>query len=1208
MSMRTELSVRGVLLCACCFLAAALPSLAQNGSVTGIVLNPKGETVAGAKVILANDAIGVKAAQTTDKGGRFTFVNVPPRDTYTLTIEAAGFNPYLHSPVKVRVAGSHKIIPVYQVTPERTPPTPDQRLDVEAEMSPLEFLSTTMSGFVDNRSVLTLPLVGRDFIDLALLVPGTYPVEQGSALEGAALVANGARANMNNFLLDGTDNNDYTINQSLPFQIVEAMQEFRVQTSVPAAEYGRSAGAQINVISRKGENTPHGTLFGFSRNSALSAGQPLSAYNGGTFDQYAGAWKLQPGNQGKPGPLGDTYLQGLYERRDPRVVQNQFGANLGGKLAENRLFYFLNWESFRVSNPRPLFERVPGMFLRGANPTFRSLVNFSAPQNPAAAVSQLYGLYPLPNVGPSAFTDANYNAFWVGESANWTATDNWLERLDWRIGSHASMNFKHNIQRINQVQGGTLPQTTNYPGNGNSVKGRNQNFSYNWVQQIGDRTSQELRAGWNRFRLTVLPLDSLLDPSSLSISNVNFHDRGLPTVTATGQYITYPGTYRVNPAYTQLGPLPSLGGDFNSPSARANSTISLADNLGYTRGRHSAKFGFELRHARLNINNEAFGRGQIVAFSGPYLAYWNQPDLVSIARVDARFGGGFDRAFSTRSYSGFVQDQWQAGSLTFNYGLRYEVNTAPVELRDRLVNYYPALGGLVRAGTLDVLDPFGNVISQAPGAVPRAGFDTGKKNFSPRAGFAWALGKSSKTVLRGGYAMMYDQQPFQPSVNMLLNPPFVSQDFALGGPAVSFSTSFQRKPTLYTLPYSITARDPQTRTAYLHQFHFGLERALGRGLIAISYVGSLGRRLPLLRDISACAPDRIASETNYTSATSCVGAANQLYLYDLSQAGFRQQSAANRFLGTRILNQESTGLSSFNSLQVRLETASYHGSQLRLHYQWAKSIDNASSLQPNVSIVSAALATLTGLGLSEVTNSQFASADPGALAGVRSVSPSLTLRPALPVISTRPGVPQNSSNMAGERGLSDFDVRHRAVIHYLLDIPRRLHLGPGWQLAGITTLQTGQPYSVYLDYFGVPLRPDISGAVLTSTSDPNAAINGGLPITQGNFLLVNALKGQTPGALGRNALAGPNLVNFDASALKTFKLRSDVRRLEFRAEFFNLLNRSNYRQPYGRGGALYDWFNNVYKPLPAVNADPLFGRILQARPAREIQFAAKLIF
>ncbi|MGD0920141.1 MAG: carboxypeptidase regulatory-like domain-containing protein [Terriglobia bacterium] len=1236
--MKNNVRILGLLIALAFTLAGeSLWAATQNALVTGSVYDAAGAPVPGATVRLINAGIGFSQSQPTDDNGTYTFTAVPPAEGYMLSVEMAGFATEIKQDMEVSVGDNKLVLPPFLLQPVAAPaPPPPPAQPTEVAPTPgqppaqpptpvkppapppaparpvrmpsvsLDLVSTTLGGVVDSRSVRTLPLAGRDFLDLTLLLPGTYPVEQGSALQGASIVVNGTRANMNNFLLDGVDNNDYTINQSLPFQIVEAMQEFRVQTSVSAAEYGRSGGAQINTISRSGSNVFHGTLFGFGRNSRLSANNFFSAYNGGNFDQYSrdidlnnNIYRYQhddPSYVGTPVPLEDPALASLYNKRRPEVNQIQFGANVGGALKKDKVFGFFNWEGFRVSNPRPVFEQTPPLCLRD-NALAASATCYDSPGltlNPIAL--NLYNLYPRPYVrSTTANIDPNYVGFFAGESANRTSTENFLGRIDWRKSDRVSMSFKHNLQRIDQTQGGTLPATANYPGNGTGVTGQNQNFSYNLVHQLSPRTTNEFRVGWNRFRLFAEPLDRTVDPATLGLRNMS-QGLGLPNLLVGGVFTAY-------------APYTMLGADMSAPSRRVNSVWSGADNLSITHGRHNVKLGAEARYVRLDVANEAMGRGYLAFYTGAFVARNGTPDVASIARVSPDFGGGFDRSFRSQSYNLFLQDQWRVRSnFTVNLGARYELNTAPVEARDRLVNFYPDLKGLVRANSKTILDPYGFELGTAPTPAPRAGFETDTNNISLHAGFAWDPRNNGKTVFRAGYAGVFDQQPLEPSVNMLLNPPYVEQwfshfpDVSLGD---TFPPGFPDKVLgagtyfnldgdgfdsyWYAQPYSITARDPHTQTPYVSQLHGGIQQQLGnRALFEVAYAGSMGRKLPRLRDISPCPGTAFFSDPQ-----TCV------------------PYASSPFLLQTILNQENSARSNFHSLIMRFEVRNLRGLNLRLHYQWAKSIDDASSLQPPVFGVNPLIA---GYLANEFT------INPDAFFGANNISPTLSLRPDLPVITTRPRLPQDSQNLRGERGRSDFDVRQRLVFNYVYDLPKWARGGratSGWQVAGITTLQTGQPYSVFLDYLGMPIRPDQVRPATTSNTNPLAAIDAGTPVGFGNpgyssfsiNNLWNPLTGEAllkPGSLGRNTYTGPGIVNFDISLLKnTYLGKGERTNLQFRVEFFNAFNNVNFLEPYSKGGLVFadpvtGYFNGVW--------DPFFGKILQARAARQIQFGLKLVF
>ncbi len=1164
----------------------------QNAVVTGDVYY-QGKLVPGAVAHLINPGTGLNRQQDTDSSGKYIFVEVPPAENYVMSVEKEGFIPAALAGITIQVGEQRLVLPPFllEAKTAATPATAKKEERLEQSVGALDLLSTTLGGVVDGRTVRTLPLAGRDFIDLALLTPGTYPVEQGSVLEGASLVVNGARPNMNNFLLDGVDNNDYTINQSLPFQIVEAMDQFRVQAGTSPAEFGRSGGAQINAISREGLNTVHGSLFWFVRNSYLRADNFFSAYNGGSFDKYVRTRRLL----GEPDPLADPALRKIYDQRNPHLSQNQFGANLGGALKKDKIFGFFNWESFRVSNPRPAFERVPGLYLRGLDNTlFRGVAQFifgrSGDPHPLAAA--LYRLYPLPNVpttGKSSgnaivdcsfralVTDPNCSAFAVGQSRNQTHSDNFLERIDVRLGGRDSMSFKHNVQRIEQIQGGSIPTSAVYPGNGTNVMGRNQNFSYNFLHQFGPRSTNEFRFGWIRFHLDEFAQDRKIDPASLGFKELTFHDRGLPSLTVGG--LDFLGALA-----SFSSPYAVLGADESAPSLRVSNVWSLSDNYSLLRGRHNWKFGFEFRKVRLNVTNEALGRGVMGFFEGLFVAYTGRPDAAAIARAKPEFWGGFDRAFLTRSYDWFIQDQWRPRSnFTLNYGVRYEANVAPYELRNRLVNFYPALGGLVQSGSTQIFDLFGNPTGRtAKSPAPRAGFETDKNNFAPRIGLAWDPGNNGKMVVRAGYAVVFDQQPLEPSVNMLLNPPFVQQDFAFF-PTATLDNVFGRDlpdNEWLELPFSITARDPATRSTYMQQFHAGIQRQLGKAQVEAAYVGTLGRKLPRLRDLSTCTPQKFAA-----SPGSC---------FDVTQKAF--------FTPT-LLNEENTANSDFHSLQLRFDTRAFHGLQLRLHYLWAKSIDNSSSLGPQVFLVPPEIASLLS-----APSAGFA-IQPDNFAGANNISPALSLRPALPVITTRPRLPQDSNNLSGERGLSDFDARHRLIINYIYDLPTWMPvIGRNWHVAGITTVQSGQPYTVFADFFGIPLRPNLLRRPTTDNDNPLAAIDNGA--AAGSAKSAFSFSDLKPGNLGRNTFRGPNLVTFDFAVLKEGHL-GERTVLQFRAEFFNLFNRANFRQPVSQLGVLSPDLDLVSGKIITTNMllpNPYFGQIIQARPAREVQLALKLIF
>jgi hypothetical protein len=1203
----------------------------QNAIVIGFVLDQTGAPVPDATVRLLNVGTGFSRTQTTDDYGSYTFTNVPPAPYYTLIVEKSGFATGIRSNVSVAVGDSKQVVPAFFLQPSAQPGQEVREEEAEARTIAPELVNNTMGGVIDSRTLRTLPLPNRDFLDLALLIPGAYPVEQGSALEGASLVVNGVRADMNNFLLDGTDNNDYTVNQSLPFQLVEALQEFRVQTSTSNPEFGRNAGAQINSVTRSGSNEWHGTVFWFNRVDALSASNTLSAHRGGTFDAYAQAARVNDLNPSAfasrcldlstftfvscfPTPvLDDPTLSSLFQGgRNPGFVLNQFGANVGGPIVSDKAFFFFNWESFRADNDRPVFERVP-------DNDSRSIPAF----NPSIArVGEILNLFPAPNVPTSTVTDAlgfpvsdpdddgvldfQDSAFFVGDASNSTETDNLLGRLDIQPTDSINMSFKYNIQIIDQVQAGPVPLTSNYSGSGTNLDGRNQNFSFNYLHQLSDRWVNELRLGWNRFRLDTLPQDAALRPLGL-FDNLNFIRKGFPTILIGGADFSF-GSYA------------RLGADFTAPSDRTDSVWSAADNLTLVWGRHVLKAGGEYRYNRLDVTNEALARGLVTFFTVPFGAFTGEPDLASIARVSPQFGGGFDRRFTGHSLNWFVQDTWKARqNVTFSYGIRHEINTAPVEDRDRLVNNYPEACPqficLIRAGDNAIFDADGSSLGTASFRAPRAGFDTDWNNIGPHVGLAWDPWSNGKTVMRAAYRIMFDQQALQPSVNMLHNPPFVQQwasffpffeladVFPAGFPddaALDFDanldgtldTRFEGNSVWFRQPYSVVARDAETRTSYVQQFNFNLQQQVGdSSLFEIGYVGSLGTKLPRSRLFLECTPEDLA---DFFRSLECMplGVDFQLFGQLLGLGGTNTDS---------VVTQENTANSNYHALQLGWETRDLQGLTLRLHYEWAHSIDGGTSGQAPVFFFSPAAASLL---------SNFFGINADQFAALNAVSPTLSLRPTFPVITTRPLLPNDSQNspVLDERASSDFDIRHRIVIHYIYSVPRFASvIGEGWQLAGITTWRTGQPFTPFVDFFGVPLRPSFRRDPSLDFNNPDGAIDRGTIMGSsdssfGTSGAIQALPGDTP----RSAFEGSGFFNFDFSILKDTYLGAGERvNLQFRVEFFNIFNNVNYRQPFSNGGIVEVTPFATFDPfLP----NPFYGQILQAHKPREIQFGLKLIF
>ncbi len=410
-------------------------SATQNAVIYGTVYNSGGNAMPNVTVQLENRALGFSRTTTTGSDGSYNFAEVPPADGYMVTAKQGPKTLDVRAGITVNVGDERVILPplTEQIVAATGPSAPREvKPAVGKKTVQLETVSTAVSGVVTGDQLRSLPLYNRNFLSLGLITPNVHDTEAGSSLTGASFSVTGNRPSENNFLLDGADNVASSSNQAVPFQVNDAIQEFRVISSTASAEYGRGQGGVVNVVTRRGGNAFHGSAFGYFGSDALNADNPLSLYNGTTFDKaaaYAGpvnataatfsdpqffspfsynqfVANAQAGmgfasghwctdsirSAGSPSTLpavngatqcnqaGFTGLTGLNTRFDPaKVLQNsnefkqpfssqQFGLNMGGAIVKDKLFVFGSYEGTRIDNPNPILERVPSTFDKTLDP------------------------------------------------------------------------------------------------------------------------------------------------------------------------------------------------------------------------------------------------------------------------------------------------------------------------------------------------------------------------------------------------------------------------------------------------------------------------------------------------------------------------------------------------------------------------------------------------------------------------------------------------------------------------------------------------------------------------------------------------------------------------------------------------------------------------------------------------------------------------
>ena len=772
----------------------AVPALGQTyrASIRGIVYDQNGAAVAGATVTLRSWETDETRTTISADDGSYAITSIPPGD-YTLRIERTSFRASLQS-IKLLVNEERREDVTLDIG---GPDVTVTNLDIEAEGLKKE--AASLGTVIENRHVRELPLDGRNFYELSLLVPGAVPPAQGSA--GSArgdfsFSVNGAREDANNFLLDGVYNIDPKLNTFGVRPSVDAIREFEMLTSTYDASFGRNPGAQINVILNSGSNDVHGSVFGFHRNAALDARNFFA-------------------------PAGES---------KPKYIRNQFGGAIGGPIVRNRTFFFADYEGTRSREGITRITNVPTAAERQGDFT-QSL--FGVPTNPftgqpfdGGVIPSFFinpvgraiaALYPLPN------RNVPFQNF-VSSPTQRDDNDSFDARVDHRINDKADLTFRYSFGDRDLFEPFTGAAFSLVPGFGDTVKRRSQNGMGALTLVLTPNLVNETRVAFSRVAASVTQEASVLNSEvGLPAISARERDLGLSFITVTG--------------------FSPLGDEGNNPQKSVTNVYQVLDNASYIHGDHIIKFGLDFRFSQQNAFRDVESRGRL-QFS-PFLTLTNNalgdlllgfPLLTSVARVDN------PQQIRTESYNFFINDSFRVSPrLTLIGGLRYEYNSPPVDKDDRANVYDVATRSLVQVGT---------------NGVPRSGFEADKNNFAPRVGFAWTIGDDQRTVLRGGYGVYYDQSALAPAEALYFNSPFFDNNifFPLQGLPLTLNDPF---PSFFPfpLPDSALAIQRDLRTGYMQHWNLNVQRQLGeRGVIELAYVGSKGTKLLTARDINQPQP------------------------------------------------------------------------------------------------------------------------------------------------------------------------------------------------------------------------------------------------------------------------------------------------------------------------------------------------------------------
>jgi len=799
-------------------LMAAAQAQTVRGVIGGRIIDPKAAPVPKASVSITNGETNLSRSTVTDERGEFTVPMLDP-GPYLLTAEASGLPKY-----------SQRLI--LEVDQEirvdiRLAASPADSVQVTGSPSLLRTETSAMGGVIDNRQIVGLPLDGRNFYELSLLLPGVVPAAQGSAgsVRGAfAVNVNGAREDSNNFLLDGAYNGDPKLNGVGVTPPVDAIREFEVATSTYDTSFGRNAGGQISAVLRSGGNQVHGTAYEFFRNGAL---------DGKNF--------FAPSDQPAP----------KYQR-------NQFGATLGGPLVKNRTFFFADFEGTRLAAGQTLVTDVPTAAER--------IGNFS--QSPFVAVDPSTG-YPIPgNQLPSYYLDPigakiaalfplpNRNVPGANYVSSPSETDN-QNHFDLRV-DHAIAHRDDLFSRYSFVDDRLFTPfagssgDSEIPGYGLLVPSRAQNASLGETHIFTPALLNELRVAFNRV--------SNGDYQQGQGTSIN-HQLGLPELSSN------PRDWGLS--LISVSGFSPIGDEDTSPEHGTTNTYQIADNATWTRGRHLVKFGFDIRILQENAYRDVESRG-FISFQGVYTGNPLEELLLGLPTDSGGATMNNPEHLRSHSYDFFVNDTWRVRpNLTLTLGLRYEYNSPASDAANRANVYNPATGSLVPVGQ---------------NGFPAGAYSSDYTNFAPTVGLAWSPEKHRGTVFRAAYGIHFDQSSLAPGEGLYFSAPYFNLNvyYPIQG---LFTPSLDNPfPNNFPYPYpaSATAFQRNLATPYIQQWNFGIQQQLGASrVLEVAYVGSKGTHLIDSRDINQAQPstnpNNLRPNPDFADVDIIESAANSIY-------------------------------------------------------------------------------------------------------------------------------------------------------------------------------------------------------------------------------------------------------------------------------------------------------------------------------------------
>ena len=861
-----------------------------RGTILGTVIDQSGAAIPGAQVVVKNQGTGT--TRTTSSGDAGTY-QVPelPVGQYSVTVTKEGFESVTLGDVEVRVAGERRV----DVTLK--PGRVESRVEVRAEVPMVTTTEDTLGGTIQARQVDNLPVNGRDYtklIFMALGVTGSPDQMTDSPGSFGEVSVNGARGRSDNYLLDGTDmndgyRNDPTINQAGVFGTpatilpVDAIAELAVLSNF-APEYGRNAGAVINIVTKSGTNTLHGTAAEFFRDTAFDA---RNFFN----DVQATTGILPP---------KDAFHN------------SQYGGSLGGPIVKNKTFFFVDYDGQRESG---------GLASQACVPSSADLLTATAAIGGSGMINPVIAGLLKNNPWPStSVSDANCpnittsNPFRNRISSAIAKIDHNFNEKNLLTGRYYFGNSDQNFP-LSLVAGGALPgYNTLTPTRINLV-------SLSYVRVLSSTQVNEVRFGYNRFHETFFPQDKSFDPASVGLdTGVGSQDYGLPLMRFTS--------------------LASVGSNLSLPRGRTDQNWQFIDNFSWKLGRHELKFGYELRRTTVSQFFDAGYRGRI-DFKYVDAQTSLEQFLLGIPSGGRAAEGDSNRNTAQDSHAWYLQDGFRISRrLTFNYGVRWDYFGVIHEENSLFSNFDP-VNGLRMVGTSGLSSLYNRDLNNFAPRLSVAYDLTGKGKSVVRAGWGVFYDVFSQDFFLG-------QLPFNtfnpgPAYNGVgAKPVLFSSSVATdaSGNNLPLSANQPVFPQSTFAATDVFAVDQHIRTPYMENYNLNVQQQIADGVVLqVGYVGSEGHKLFRYRDINQ--PTQAMINSHDPQATGGCCAARP---FDNGPFPPSPPSPAGTTL-FYVNNFESSANSNYNSLQTQLRITNLKGFQTTVNYTWSHSIDNASDGQ-----------------------------------------------------------------------------------------------------------------------------------------------------------------------------------------------------------------------------------------------------------------------